>query len=63
MGKGGWQRLGKACPQKHCNGELIAKALGDTHLAVECTMGDTKKRGRTEPMEKWLEQLDGWSEQ
>lgn len=57
MSKGGWQALGKACPQKNCNGELLGKALGGTHLAVECTMGDTVKRGRTDVMDKWLEGL------
>lgn len=49
-----WERLGKRCPQKHCDGELLGKALGGTHLAVECTKGDTIKRGRNEEMTKWL---------
>lgn len=57
MPAGGWEDLGKACPNKSCNGVLFAKGLNGTHLAVRCSRKDYEKRGREDEMLKFIRKL------
>lgn len=54
MGKGGWEHLDKACPNRRCAGLLVMKALGSDHLAVKCLNGDFLKNGRVAEITAWL---------